>query len=184
MSTDATTAIPPTTMSAPTFTRHRCPRANPNPISSPSANRDEQQEPPSYRRSSPPPGEPQTHLIRIKFHHMRLSYESGEIHPLYVPTGGQIVDVLTKPLSRELPEKFAREMGLDFKGPIRVWCWKLDPKRALYISCSTIASSLFGLSPSYSRYRANLEQNVEDTRGKQTRCQWARIKQGTKVRVL
>ena len=38
--------------------------------------------------------------------------DSGEVHLEYLPTGEQIVDVLTKGLSREKHEGFTGKMGI------------------------------------------------------------------------
>ena len=53
-----------------------------------------------------------TKHIEIRYHHMRYSFESGIIVPTYVSTNDQVADILTKPLSKEKHEKFAKAMGL------------------------------------------------------------------------
>jgi hypothetical protein len=50
--------------------------------------------------------------IEVHYHHMCYSFWSGIISPVYVPTNKQVTDILTKPLSKEKHEKFARAMGL------------------------------------------------------------------------
>jgi hypothetical protein len=53
-----------------------------------------------------------TKHIEVCYHHICYSFESGIISPVYVPTNEQVADILTKPLSKEKHEKFARAMGL------------------------------------------------------------------------
>ena len=53
-----------------------------------------------------------TKHIEVRHHHMRHCFESGIISPIYVPTEDQVADILTKPLSKEKHERFAKGMGL------------------------------------------------------------------------
>jgi hypothetical protein len=53
-----------------------------------------------------------TKHIEIRHHFLRQLVDNKEIAPLYLPTGEQIADALTKGLSREKHEKFANAMGL------------------------------------------------------------------------
>ena len=53
-----------------------------------------------------------TKHIDVRYHHMRHSFEAGFISPLYIPTGDQVADILTKGLPREKHEKFSKGMGL------------------------------------------------------------------------
>jgi hypothetical protein len=50
--------------------------------------------------------------IEVHYHYMCYFFKSGIISPVYVPTNKQVTDILTKPLSKEKYEKFARAMGL------------------------------------------------------------------------
>jgi hypothetical protein len=50
--------------------------------------------------------------IGVRYHFIRDHVESGEIELLYVPTGNQIADVLTKGLTKIKLDKFVSGMGL------------------------------------------------------------------------
>jgi hypothetical protein len=53
-----------------------------------------------------------TKHIKVHYHHMCYSFESGIISPVYVPTNEQVADILTKPLLKEKHEKLVRAIGL------------------------------------------------------------------------
>lgn len=53
-----------------------------------------------------------TKHIGIRYHFIRERYEDGEIELEYCPTGDQVADALTKPLSREKLETFVGAMGV------------------------------------------------------------------------
>jgi Reverse transcriptase (RNA-dependent DNA polymerase) len=54
----------------------------------------------------------QTKHIAVRFHHMRHHYLSQDIDPVYIPTGDQVADVLTKGLPHIKHSLFMNGMGL------------------------------------------------------------------------
>ena len=50
--------------------------------------------------------------IEVQYHFLQQVVDDGEIHLEYLPTREQIVDILTKGLSREKHKVFVRKMGL------------------------------------------------------------------------
>jgi hypothetical protein len=50
--------------------------------------------------------------IKIKYHYIREMIHKGAVNLQYVPTDEQVVDILTKPLSREKFEYFRDELGV------------------------------------------------------------------------
>ena len=50
--------------------------------------------------------------LDLRYYWLRDTVEMGKIKPIYVPTSEMPADLLTKPLSRVLVEKFRKEMGL------------------------------------------------------------------------
>jgi hypothetical protein len=53
-----------------------------------------------------------TKHIEVRYHFLHIKVENDELDLIYVPTGEQIVDVLTKALSREKHIKFSEGMGI------------------------------------------------------------------------
>jgi Reverse transcriptase (RNA-dependent DNA polymerase) len=66
-----------------------------------------------------------TKHIKVRYHFLRQVVEKGDIVLKYLPTGEQIADALTKGLSREKHEGFAKMMGLRSE----VWGGVLEDKR-------------------------------------------------------
>jgi hypothetical protein len=53
-----------------------------------------------------------TKHIEVRFHHMCHHFDTGDILPIYIPTGDQVADALTKALPRATHIYHVKGMGL------------------------------------------------------------------------